>query len=66
MCAIRFCSRAEPHKIIYQSISPGNQMSLKHAENKTSKPKQEKRGLKIVCRSFLWKREILWVRLSKR
>ena len=65
MCAISFCSRAESHKFIYQSVSPGTQMSLKHAENKNVKPKQEMRGLKIVRPSFLLKREMLWVGLSK-
>ena len=66
MCAISFCCKAESHKIIYQSVSPGIQMSLKHAENKTGKPKQEKRGPKIVRPSFMWQREMLWIGLSKR
>ena len=35
------CSRAEQYKIIYQSVLPGIQMSLEHAENKIGKPKKK-------------------------
>ena len=52
MCAISFSSRAEYHKIIYQSLLPGTQMSLKHAENKIGKPKKTMRGSKAFGRHF--------------
>ena len=52
MCAISFCSRAEWHKIIYQSVSPGIRMSLKHAENEIGRPEKAMHGSKAFGRLF--------------